>query len=336
MTGSVGSLVLLVAVLLVPVILLFAFAGCGAFGTEPTPEGPSGPGSTNTPPKNGPPPSPALPGDPYRSEIAKEPGLVAYWRLAETAGNVAQDIGRFQRAGVYASGVMLGQVGALAAKQPGDTAVLFDGVQGMVEIKVGAEAGVIPPVPDPLLPPLNFSLEAWVNLAPDTAGGDGTPDVVFDSLQTRDDGTVRGFTLLVQREPADAPTIAGLVGNGLTGTTLPDVTDEVTIDLPVGALVGSWAHVVLVRDGSTGASGRTLTLYLNYLDPATGRPVRSVKTTPDATYLPNDAQPLRIGAGQAPGGGPANFLTGRIDEVALYENVLPPGRVEAHFAMSMP
>lgn len=313
-----GSLVLLVLVLLAPAVLLFAFAGCGEYIDVSLP-----------------PPTATTPGDPYRAAILREPGLLGYWRLAETEGTIAYDSAPGARGGVYNEGPTLGEQGALAAKQPGDTAVLFDGVEELAEIAVGTAAALDPGAPDRLLPPMSFSLEAWVSLAPPPPGsGTGRLDVVFDSHEITGEGAVRGFSLIVLREPGP-PTIRGLVGTGVTGTTLDELTDEVSIELPADVLGGTWAHVVLTHE-SAGDAG-TLTLYLNYLDPASGSPKRDFRTSNKVSYKRDQAQaqPLRIGAGQGPAGEPANFFSGRIDEVALYNVAVPPAAIGAHFDMSL-
>ncbi len=317
---------LLAAVLLVPVVLLLAFAGCGQIvdTSAPQPEGPppgTGPITGTIPP---PPPPPD-----YRATILAEVGLAAYWRLAETAGTGARDSGPLARDGVYRSGVELGRPGALVARQPEDTAVAFDGASGLVEIAVGTAAGVSPEA-DPLVPKLSFSVEAWVNLAPDPAGGANRGEVVFDAAELPGDGTIHGFSLFVARQ-SDPPSLHGVVGTGVAGT--PDeLVDEVRIGLPQAVLEGTWFHVVLTYDGSAG--GRGLNLHLNYVDPASGKPARLKQTTPNVPYLPTRTQPLLIGAGQDAAGRPANFLTGRLDEVALYNVVLPDPSIGAHFALS--
>jgi hypothetical protein len=192
-----------------------------------------------------------------------------------------------------------------------------------------------PGAPDPLLPPLGFSLEAWVRLTPDAPGGGAADlDVVFDSIEIAlSAGVVRGFQLYVARE-ASPPAIHGVVGNGATGSTPDELIDEVIIDLPTDVLAGTWAHLVLTHALAGGAG--TLTLYVSYLDSASGSPKRDVKTT-TVTYARDQAQaqPLRIGAGQDALGQPGSFFAGRIDELALYNAVLPPARVNAHFDMSV-
>jgi hypothetical protein len=252
---------------------------------------------------------------------------MAYWRLAETAGSIAADSGPLGRNGVYKGGPTLGQEGALAAKQPGDTAVLFGGTDDLVEIDVGTVFGLPAGAPDPLLPPHSFSIEAWMRLA-STPGADGF-ETVFDSLQNAA-GTVRGFSLSVTR--GTTPGILGFVGNGATGSTLPELIDEVRLDLPAEVLAGAWAHLVLTHE-PTGADGR-LTLYLNWVDPASGA-ARSDVEAASVKYSRDQAQvqPLRIGAGQDGQGDAVNFFSGRLDEVALYNTVLAPTVVNDHFAM---
>lgn len=299
-----------VVLLLAPVVLVFAFAGCRPFDAETTPPQTTTPPVTDPPVTTPPVTTPPRPGDPYRAAILAQPGLVAYWRLAETAGNSAVDSGPNARNGVYKGGPALNQEGALTAKQPGDNAVLFGGTDDLVEIDVGTVAGLPAGAPDPLLPPQPFSIEAWVSLAA-TAGANAF-ETVFDSLQNAG-GAARGFSLSVTR--GAAPAVLGFVGTGATGS-LSDVLDEVRLELPADLLGGTWAHVVLTHE-PTGANGR-LTLYLNWIDPATGVP-RSDIESQSVVYARDQAQtqPLRIGAGGDPQGRAVNFFSGRIDEVAL-------------------
>jgi hypothetical protein len=267
-----------------------------------------------------------VPGDPYRAAILAQGGLLAYWRLAETAGNSAADSGPFGRNGVYKGGPALGQEGALAEKQPGDTAVLFGGTDDFVEIDVGTVAGLPAGAPDPLLPPQSFSIEAWVSLAADVAPGGF--ETLFDSLHNAG-GTARGFSLSVTR--GDTPALHGFVGTGATGG-LGEVFDEVSLELPADVLGGAWAHVVLTHEDA-GPNGR-LTLNLNWVDPASGAPRNDVESA-TVVYARDQAQtqPLRIGAAGDAEGDPNNFLAGRIDEVALYNAVLTPTAINEHFTM---
>jgi hypothetical protein len=104
----IGQLVLPVLVLVAPIVVIFAFAGCAPFDaaeSPPTATTPPPPDDRQHPPGNGRPPTtttpPPMAGDPYRAEILKEPGLVGYWRLAEATGNIANDSGPNARGGLY-------------------------------------------------------------------------------------------------------------------------------------------------------------------------------------------------------------------------------------------
>ena len=66
----------------------------------------------------------------YRDRVLRD-GAVGYWRLGEASGATAYDLAPVPHNGTYAGGVTLGQPGAIA---DGDTAALFDGTSGVVQI----------------------------------------------------------------------------------------------------------------------------------------------------------------------------------------------------------
>src|SRR3954449_8157476 len=122
-----GALILLLPMLVLSVVLLFAFAGCGLDVVGKAPITPPG----TTPPPETPPT--------YKDAILKTPGLVAYWRLGETKlpadpYPAAKDEGVNQLAGTYNGPVALSNVpGALAKKTPTDKGTTFNG-DGYVEV----------------------------------------------------------------------------------------------------------------------------------------------------------------------------------------------------------
>src|SRR3954449_1449882 len=124
-----GALILLLPMLVLSVVLLFAFAGCGLDVVGKAPITPPG----TTPPPETPPT--------YKDAIMKTPGLIAYWRLGETKlpadpyPPAKDETGKLP--GTYHGPVALGSAtGALATKEPADKGAGFNG-DGYVEVPFG-------------------------------------------------------------------------------------------------------------------------------------------------------------------------------------------------------
>lgn len=83
------------------------------------------------------------------------------------------------------------------------------------------------------------------------------------------------------------------------------------------AATGVWAHVVLTYDGTTA------TLYMNGQQQATATMSTSISGAASDFVLAVEA------------GGVTEFLTGALDEVAVYDTVLPADRVLAHYNVGM-
>lgn len=149
----------LVPLLVLPVVLLMAFAGCFLDDT--------GTGVAQ---------------GPYHDSVQGEPGLVSYWRLEEPGGPVANDSQGGQHGTYGASGVTFGQDGAIQPKDPTDKSAKFDGAAGHVEVGF-----------DGALNPDSFSLEAWANPEGPVTG---EQRVVLSSRHEEGD-VRRGFELLI-------------------------------------------------------------------------------------------------------------------------------------------
>lgn len=79
------------------------------------------------------------------------------------------------------------------------------------------------------------------------------------------------------------------------------------------AATGVWAHLVLTYDGTTA------TFYMNGQQQATATMATSIGGASSDFVLAVEA------------GGETEFLTGALDEVAVYDTVLPAARVQAHY-----
>jgi Concanavalin A-like lectin/glucanases superfamily len=298
------ALLLLVPLVVLPIVVLLAFTGCGGFlphsgdDTATTPEdgdGPSpGPGGGALGPV------PTDPGSttvvvvppPYADQVVGHPDLIAFWRLDETAGLTAVDrTGRHD--GTYADdGVDLGEPGALAPRDA-NPAAAFDGDKGEVVVEIDAD----------LAPPMSFTVELWAKPA---AGATGGADALFSSLDSSGGGT-RGLELRVLRQAT--PEFEATVGAGSLQTVAGPATPPAT--------AAGWWHVVLSYDGSGGAGSGKAVVYVN----GTAGAVLST-----GAYAPNTTRDLFIATSEA-----QQRFTGVLDEVAFYRVALDATTIAGHF-----
>jgi hypothetical protein len=178
------------------------------------------------------------------------------------------------------------------------------------------------------IPPTSFTVEAWVRA--DWSASD--PHAWRFVLDMRDFNPGRGFALFAKAED-NQPGVyrwAGAVGNGGAGgaafTTV--ATDELTIPLSSAGTPVDPTYLALTYDSAS----QTLTLFVN------GEQQGQVTSIP---YMPNSIQPLWIGAGapfvprrpQAADvpGSPLFPFVGAIQDVAIYNKALIPTDILTHF-----
>ena len=298
-----SSLIVLLPLLILSVVVLFAFAGCGE---------PFSSGGTPTPPET------------YEGVVKATTGLVAYWRLGETKlpqdpYPPAADEGPNKLAGTYHGAVVLaGEAGALAITEPTDMAPDFDGQDSYVEVAWTA----------PLDLPLSFSVEAWIHGAAFAPGMSSVQQVVaFRDIDPG--GITRGFELTVIRQPDPNPRIQGRIGTGAAA----ELAAEVAFALPDAELGGpgvAFHHLILSYEGAPAAGGPALRLFVD-------GDLKQEKLTaddPNLAYTANGQQPLRIGAGRTDNSpDPAEFYAGAIDEVALYGVALDKTVAQQHYLL---
>jgi hypothetical protein len=244
----------------------------------------------------------------YHNVVKAELNLVSHWRLSEgeTGNAVAIDSAPdMPMNGEYknTAGVVRNVQGALAlVADPNDKATEFDGAQGYVEV----------PYHILVNPPLDFSIEAWIN--PTAATAD--PNVVAGSYEIENGKMVRGY--LVEVEMAPQPKVRARIGFGNDSTALE-------AGLGDGSEHGGWRHVVITYNNVA----KQLRIYVNADN---GNPDAELGGGASPVfYVANASMPLRIAAGQTNAGAVGLYFKGRIDEVALYRTPLDGASIRNHF-----
>jgi hypothetical protein len=226
---------------------------------------------------------------------------VGYWRFGESPGSDAADSSPNGHTGTYHGGVTLGQ--RLRPLLGGDTAALFDGATGIVTV----------PNSHALNPP-SITMEAIVRW-------DGATGVQQRIVEKESFARTTQYGLSVQPNghvfaELRCP-VAGAPFNSAIGTSSRPVASA-----PDGT------HVVATYDG------QQVCIYLDGdLDSVTVATVPGAIDTAKADQV-DPSLDLAIGDRMAsftdPAGGTRTFK-GLIDELAIYDTVLPWERVHAHY-----
>jgi hypothetical protein len=302
------ELLVLVPLLLLPVVGLLAFAGCGTLVDTSLPEQP--------PPPPPPPPRPA-----YTEVIRTARGLVAYWPFADPAGSDGlRDVGPSRLDGRYVPGppdVERGKPdGATGRRDPLDRCAGFPGAKAHAVVPFSA-----------LLNPgamLRFSFEVWVRLRTPAARAGESEHLASSRVFGGTEEPSTGWDLFVTYGSDGVPTFTARVfrGEGLTATTAAVEARSATT-----APDGSWHHVVLTYDGGgTGAVG----IHVRLL----GEPELFTQVTTPAPYAPNPSVALTLGA--AVFFEPYNELLGDLDEAAFYNHALTADEIREHHGAAQP
>ncbi len=218
----------------------------------------------------------------YSTEVlADEP--VGYWKLNETIGTTATNLGSAESAdGTYINTPALNQAGPLLG---GAGAVALDGTS--------SEYVNITGVPAALSIAGDLTLETFIWIDP-TAGtahflwGPNSYGLTYDASDT-----------LILLGETDG------IFDGLTGWDS-------------GISEGAWHHLVVTRNASTRKA-------MAWLD---GVPMTEGGVAEQVAYVPSGSlAALYLGSGVASGG----WLKGRLAHVAIYDKVLTPERIAAHY-----
>ena len=223
---------------------------------------------------------------------------IGYWRLNEPTQPVVptDPMTNISTAGTALNGSYYGvpslqSPGAVA----GDAAASYSGNLQYSET----------PYNTALNPSGPFTVEFWANLTNASAGAKS--GVVSRYITVAGGPTAqRGYLFFANNGNT---TWQFRVYNGAGSTTITDAG--------VGTIAANtWYHVVGVYDGAN------ISIYVNG--------VKTSTTTGTVVYVPNTNSPTRIGAG-TPETAPSLFFPGQLDNVAIYNSVLPDAKIAAHY-----
>lgn len=232
---------------------------------------------------------------------------VIYYRLGESSGTVATDLGSAGNDGTYAGSPTLGIAGISG---DGNTAVSFDGTNDTLEPST------------PYSPTItNLTQEAWIKTA------NPMPDALSTIFSWQNSGAAGGLAFAIGTAPA-----VGAPGQGKLwcGWTEPFVV-EIAYSL---ARIddGNWHHVACVWDGTSGVEfdGSQISIYIDGALDTNGEASFGNKgsTAPYATDF------VMLASTDAAAWD--SFTDIDVDEPAIYEEALSSARLLAHFNAGSP
>jgi hypothetical protein len=244
--------------------------------------------------------------------IASNP--VSFWRLNDPTATTAKD-STGASPGTYenVAGVTVGVAG-LANTDTDNTAASFSGGTGSPTTGGGYISVAYSPK---LNPATQFTVEALVN---PSAIGNGDVNDFHAVISSRDieAGDSFGYILYLHGSGFEA-----WVGDG-TGSWPAAV-------VAAGAVVdGGPYYVAMTYDGST------LKMYVNPTDTEAEIATNTEQFAQiTATYTPTTKNALLIGAGGNEGATPKYDFPGVIQDVAVYNDVLPFATIQSHFSIAM-
>jgi hypothetical protein len=239
-------------------------------------------------------PPPVEDPSPYYQAVMEDTP-VGYWRFDEASGTLAYDYSGNNRHGFYDGGVTQNQSTPICENGP---SILLDGVNDSVFVPHHADFAT----PE-------FSVEAWLKR-------DGNPTTTCGGAPTS------GNTGVFKRNTRLGNFEQWVLGIGTLGFFYCISEVGGAQDCVPGQLADTtqWHHVVITFEQPD------MNLYVD-----------GVASLPGTHNYPLDfgSRPLFIGkSGECGGPGEGNYdslLMGQVDEVAVYDYVLTPARVLAHF-----
>jgi len=243
---------------------------------------------------------------------AASPGLLAYYRLEEGAGDQVADATGHGNNGTISGNVAWVATPSHSCIDPRSSgrSVALDGTSGFVSI--------------PDAPAIDFdqsmTMEAWINM--DRLSGN--PQVAPRPLSKGDGAnwnTDRSYEFSIS--PTGMPTAAFFGG-----------TLDTYIELdPFGTTLqtGRWYHLAATFDGVAGVAR----LFVDG-EKVVERTVSEGGTPFAGMHLTNSSRPLEIGTTSTVYWTPTPYFPGRIDEVRLWNIARTPEQIAASFACEMP
>lgn len=272
---------------------------------------------------------------PYSDAVLAD-GPIAYYRLEETAGTTAANIGSgagidatYVNIGTELNSSLIGQVGP----RPGDNAgaFLIDGFETdnrslflSPTLDSAATDDTFPraevSVPDgtgtsPLALSGGFTLEAWIKHSGDTIGA-GNHEGILGRYRQTQNGPARSYVLYYD---STAETVAG-TGPGLGIAYSPDGNFQASnsVEFLGPITVGEWTHVAAVFEPFV-----RMELYVNGISIGeVGGVIGGPLYTGEGDFW----------IGQQFNGDDAWSFQGNIDEVAVFDRALSDAEIAAHFA----
>jgi hypothetical protein len=248
----------------------------------------------------------------YRDRVlAQKP--VGYWRLGELTGPTAKDESGFNRHGAYHGAPTLHQPGAL--KRDDDTAITLDGKDSYVEIPDDPAFSVA-------TSGKGMTVEVWMR--PDVLEFPGdTTDPFIHWLGKGEEGRHEWALRFYSKNTARPNRISAYIFNPAGGLGSGAYFEDALTP-------GQWMHIVATFDPVNKASPKAgVSIYRD----GVLRKGPSMAGSAGAPYAHYDivpthgAAPLRLGARDLS----HHFLTGGLDEVAIYPHVLSPTEIREHW-----
>lgn len=258
------------------------------------------------------------------SSIVLGKGPVGYWRLGEAEGPTASDASGNGSDGAYIGNPAFGDPGAIS--NDADTAVRLNGpdLPGYVEIPSPDSQAFSQPTSG-----LGLTVEAWMR--PDVLVFAGqTSDIYIHWLGKCVSGSGQcewGFRFYSQDSPTRPNRISAYIWN-------PDGGEGAGAYFQDVLTPGQWIHVVAVYEPGDMTTDPPAGVHIyrdgvHRLGPrppqgSTGAQYRTYGIVPVAGTLP-----VRLGTRDAATGGSAavSYLTGALDEVAIYPRVLTDAEI---------
>jgi len=263
------------------------------------------------------------------SGVVLSKGPVGYWRLGETAGPTAVDSSGFGYHGTYQGNPTFGQPGAIVNDL--DTAIGCNGPDSKdyVEIPDPGDSAVFSQPTSGA----GLSVEVWMR--PDALVFPGQVDsageILIHWLGKCVSGSGQcewGLRFYSQDSPTRSNRVSAYIWNpegaeGAGAYFQYGVNDNEALE------VGSWYHIVAVYEpGDANTPGAGVRIYKNGVlkqgPPASGTLYSNYGIFPSHGTLP-----VRLGTRDAAahGGAAVGYLTGGLDEVAIYPYALNDGQV---------